>query len=700
MPISNFQHVEKLKNDLLRELPYLFGRTKLFRIIEFYDSVFSTEDQQVIEAYTCDFIEEYIAEVFNYTPFYSAPAFSHKLLIQLNNLINVTTLDYYIDIIEKLIQSTNLKLQKLDSILEGNAAMNSSTGFMFPLLEALGGSNAYSSFGTIESVNIKIHKTNNQNRFLFVPSAKIIEERLFSQAKISFEFALNYFSKHKKTFNGFHEVLIYFDNLSANYEGNSLGVALTIGIINQLSQNYNLPYITNIKCKVASTGGVDQNGIVKSVGKEAIAKKVEIVFYSEFDTLIIPKDDEQFARDKLRELKLLYPQRKLKLVAVADMEELLNRRDLVEIRKQNKIVRTAKRIRKNWISSLLIILLFVGFAFVYVREYDDNPYLVEIAGEHYIIKNKKGMVLWKKPSMAFSSLVTSSTNLEILAKVTDINDDGTNEVLITGENFKGELARGNDGISCYNKKGDLIWKYIFNDDVSSQRDTLNTDYGYPFIIDIVKKNNSKVLYLSVRHGPSFASAIFTLDLLTGKRVGNTLWNSGHIHLGIIRDIDSTGKQELIYTFNNNGMKRSGIAVIGIDDAKGQGPTSKNYSLTGISIAKFKAYILVPQTDFSIYSGNRRGSILPLELAVKQSDKKIYFSSVEEKKWDGRGLNYTLSFNLKDINVVPDDNFVVMRDELVRKKILNPPYTDTKEYMDLIKSQILYWNGKEFIPRKK
>jgi len=62
--------------------------------------------------------------------------------------------------------------------------------------------------------------------------------------------------------------------------------------------------------------------------------------------------------------------------------------------------------------------------------------------------------------------------------------------------------------------------------------------------------------------------------------------------------------------------------------------------------------------------------------------------------------YQVDYNLKNINVVIDNRFRVMRDSLVAHGKLSLPYTDTKEYTDIIKSKILYWNDGKWVKKEK
>jgi hypothetical protein len=352
----DFRIIEDIRNELLKDLPHLYGKTKLFRISSFYFSLISSNDRNIIEAYSLDFIEDFISELHSFLPFSISPSKTEELLLLLNSLKDVSALDQFEHFFDSKIDEIQSSLKSLYDILNGNSFQSGDNTIRFPVIEISNAQN--DAYGSLESVKIKIQKTKKRDRFVFVPSDKKIEEKLLTQANISFEIALKYFLKHKKRFSAHHEILIYFDNLSAIYEGNSLGVALTIGFIEQLSILYNLSYITNIKNNIVTTGGINSNRSLLPIGREIIKKKLETVFYSDVETFVLPKDDEVDGKIFLDELKAKFPKRALNIVPVSDFKELLNRRDLVEIKKQARIIRAARFSQKNWaIASLFFFCI-------------------------------------------------------------------------------------------------------------------------------------------------------------------------------------------------------------------------------------------------------------------------------------------------------------------------------------------------------
>jgi hypothetical protein len=196
----------------------------------------------------------------------------------------------------------------------------------------------------------------------------------------------------------------------------------------QLLKFYNPTYFIKIKEQTTFTGGITEDGRVLSCGDEIIRQKVKAVFFSEITTFIIPKCEETHARDQLLELQKDYPERKLKLIHAEDIHDILNRRDVVDIRKQKLVVRTGKFVRKNWVSAVVTVLLAILFGYLFVVDWDDNPAILENNGTTLYVKNKNGKILWTRKRTDGKNIISESVQ-----KIVDINSDGINEILLTGE---------------------------------------------------------------------------------------------------------------------------------------------------------------------------------------------------------------------------------------------------------------------------
>jgi hypothetical protein len=60
----------------------------------------------------------------------------------------------------------------------------------------------------------------------------------------------------------------------------------------------------------------------------------------------------------------------------------------------------------------------------------------------------------------------------------------------------------------------------------------------------------------------------------------------------------------------------------------------------------------------------------------------------------------LDYNLKDFDIIVDNQFRVIRDTLVAQGKLKPPYTDTEDYKNIIKNNILYWQDGKWVKREE
>lgn len=685
--------IEKLRLESIPIIGSFQGTPKVLAIYSFYNALFETKDDNLINSFAIEFIDEYLQELKNYSPFYSHPNRTYEIIDQLNKFISVLSLVPYYNAINERIDFLTIKLNHFIKLLEGsNELSENKKELLFPLIGEIVTPVEHIVYSTAEKIKIKIAPSKEKDSFIFIPSPHKKEE-IEEQAKTSFLLAKEYLDKYKNKFKKHHEILIYFNYLNADYKGKSLGIALTIGFIEQLTHFYNLPYIINIKSNVASTGSVNINGNLIPFGKEIISKKVEAIFYSDINNFIVPKEDEQFAKDKISELKKSFPKRELNIVAVENLHDIFNRRNLVDIKKQSPLIRTTKSIKKSPFTSLLLLFLLLLFAFVYAREFDDNPYAYDIDGSFLVIKNKSGKILHYLNSSIDNNVYIKS-GLKSYIKILDVNNDGSNEIIIAtiilySEDFDSKIV-------CRDKYFNILWQYTFKDSISSDLESLKPIYNHE-LVDTCTINSKKYLVCSSDNGPSYSAAIYFLDLKTGKREGTTFWNPGHITEGLITDFNSDNKKELIFLSANNGYEKNALGILPIDKIIGQAPTTKKYLFHNLDIADFIYYATFENTDYFKLQNKRILHTRVGHLQIIPKEKIIQFPLFNEMTpYFGAGFGVELSTNLMDYSIVIHSDFRVLRDTLVAHGKLKPPLTDTPEYCNLLISQIRVWDGKKFV----
>ncbi len=349
---------------------------------------------------------------------------------------------------------------------------------------------------------------------------------------------------------------------------------------------------------------------------------------------------------------------------------------------------------------MFAVLLTAILTSFFALDLDDNPASLTTDGITLFVKNKNGKILWTRKA---GVLKEASENQKILFKssrIFDIDSDGRNEVLhIGGQDSINPNIQTGSKLICYNNLGSPLWTYSFSDSVESEREVLKPFYGIS-IIDTISVNGRKSLFLFSGNTDSFSSAIFRIDLETGKRLPGTLWCSGHTVDAIIKDSDNDGRKDIFAIGLDNGYEEIVIWAFDIDTLTTARLSRKEYIIKNYPLAELKTYIRLPKTDYEHYTvlrlpGIAKGSFFD-EIREKKYLFHKYFSDPER---EGH-LWIKLDYNLKDFDFIVDNQFRVTRDSLVAHGKLKLPYTDTKEYVELYKSKILYWHNGKWVKREE
>lgn len=685
--------IELIRQYLLHNLPKTHGRTKVFLLYNFYKALLDSKDKKTIKAYCLEFIEEYINSLNIYSAFCIAPAKTEELIEQLETILLIDSIVAFRHILDKEIDKLKKQLNELNWILSGAPLQSKTTRLAFPLIEQ-NPVGIFETYGFLETVRVSISKGKNENKLYVFPKTGNLETNIEKQIYDSFSLAIDYLKSYRKKFDTYHEISVYFDNYSANYIGNSLGVALTIGFIEELSSIYNLPFLLKIKNDVASTGSIDKSGIIHEVNKSYIEKKVEVVFYSQASIFVVAKHDEENANNKLDELKKIYPSRNLKIIGVNNLDDLLDRRTIINISRQNPLIRSVRISVKNWQITILAILLYIITAMALLRNFDENPGLLEASGNTLFVKNKSGRVLWTKEINHDQELILSANYLRMFHKLVDVNNDGMNEVIITNESSNQAKNINEEGlVSCFNNKGGLKWQYLFSDTVSYKGKVLQPPYTIN-LVDTISINNEKCLIAISRSKTSSSSSIFIINAQNGKRKDKTLWHSGFIHDAVVQDFNNDGKKEIAFAATNNSFGKIAIGIIDLENLSGQCPNNGSFDFDNLPVARLKSYILLPKTDYNEHLKFLSPSIDYGCITNYPDIRALQIRTIEgeNKKF---GINFMIFYDWQRIDVLIEDQFIAKRDTLINRRILTPPFTGTKEFVKLLQDEILAWDGNEF-----
>lgn len=698
---NNAYNVELKTSQLRQKLNTLVSsKSALLILYEYYDFLLGSNIKQLIEAYIPEFIQRYVSLLNNFDPYCLNPSVTKALIKQINELDNYLSESEIKTSLKNSAQRLRKELEQFKAVLEGQTPNELITDKLcFPLIEENDGESLSVSTGILETLTIKVSKTKDENKFLLIPSEIKIETQLINQIETSWQKAFEIVKRYARRIAPHHEVIIRFDKRVGFYRGNSLGAALTLAFIEELLNYYNSPVVIRTGKGIALTGGLNEDGSLIETSKEVIEKKVEIVFFSPIQTFVVPEDDLPYAVSKLKTLQKEFPGRKLNLIGIQTFDDLLDSRKLVDIRKQKIVVRSAKFARKNWAAAILlaalILLVYVGRFY----DFDKNPAILKNERDWLYVQNKNGKELWKKKMGFDVSQDIQQQVANVTEKIIDIDSDGINEVILARENRLNKKLNGPVGrITCFSKTGEIIWENFFHDRVESI-EMIHTDEYMSMIIDTVTINETKTISCFANN-VLYPSAVYFLELKTGKRIGPTLWNTGHLHSGKIGDFNNDGTREIVMFGLNNAYKRVIVFSIDIDKIGGKLPSAGLRQFVGLENANVNQYVLLPNTDYTLKLTGKYNVTLPGKIRISKEEKRINNYLAEGKEPDYKGIFIELDGNLNITKIDPSLEFEIARDSLVSAGELSLPFTHTEEYQQILYNQIEYWDGEKFTRRLK
>lgn len=402
---------------------HLSKRSKLLKLSEFFSILLPFENQNQLEAYISEFIHPYLSLIKDFEIRGINPIRIEALRNQLFELKKLSFIRNYSTEIDEALSLLKDKLLQSDSWLRNNKSTNPKNIIYFPVLEH---NQSGIEIGYLETLYIEIRS--GENKFHITPAEFENDAQLEKQLEICWKSALKFCRTFVKKIKSTHTVNLHFENRFGIYIGNSLGIALTLAFIEAILKHYNSKTIVSVNGCIAVTGGIDNNSKIISTSKAIIETKVETVFFSDVQIFCVPKIDELWAEEKLSELKKIYPNRNLKIIGLTDLEDLLSRRNVVDIRKQKLVIRVGKFVRKNWISAVATVFLAIIFSYLLVVDFDYNPDSFYGDGNNIYFLNKKGRKLWSYSCLIDKYVYSNQNALKYYVKLKDIDDDGINEI--------------------------------------------------------------------------------------------------------------------------------------------------------------------------------------------------------------------------------------------------------------------------------
>lgn len=685
-----FQAEDKLQRLNTQIIKEKSPRFILAKILQFILEI--TDDSSIDgkEAFVSDFLLKTNLLLKKYSAFGLDPQSTKEILSALKRITSVNEFNVYTQDWNSEILRIENELIQLETVLSGQKDfLDNRNKFYFPVLEKTASYDYH--YSLIDSLQITLQKSKT-TEFILHPSAVDVEQRIKKQVEASWKFAKNYVAHRYNKKSPILQIVIKFEKSYAVYEGGSLGIALTIGLISELMKYFELRHNLNFAQNIVSSGSIVESGDTLSMTEEIICTKLKAVFFSKFSIFVLPQNDERAANECYKKLKDKYPKRDLEIIGVKNISDIINLRNLIELKKINLFSWGTRKVLRNKTAVLLLIFSVLLLFIIYFWRMDDNPVRTEFKDNHINVLNKYGEVLWRtKFNLSNDIVKLVPSYIDQKTRIIDVNRDGQNEVLISNSN-NGSL------LSLFNCHGEVQWSFDHADTLRTANDTMKGFFNVQGIIDTLHASNRIELLVIIQHYTYYPSGILKLDLETGEQISDILWHPGSITSSKLIDWNQDGIKEIIAGGPSNGMKKAYLLSIDHNRLQGTFPTSEKHYFKDMKLANFNHYLLFPMTDygklyFPIYNAVTGNPTIInnnlLSLSIREGRANLFEESF------GYGVRINKDFEVE--NIIISDQIVVKRDSLVNAGILNHPFTDSPEFHDLIIKNIEYWNGSEFVP---
>ena len=680
----NLVELENRKLSLLSQISDPISETEnIILISSFFDSLLADFSKEICTPYFLELLPHYLLNLSSFqVSGDDLPEFI-KIIDKAKHFVSfINTLNYSNEL-NAQIKRLEANRELLTSVLEGKKHPASLKNCLsFPVLY----SNHFElkkGFNEYFSINLQENKKTTVNEFLIFPSSLIPDSSFLGQLKIAWNFAKNYFTRYNRGKIKSFTIIVRLNNQNATYTGESAGAVLAVSLIIELMKYHDKLSSISPFANISVSGSIDSSGSLMKIDGEILSIKVKTVFYSDIDYFIVPIDNISDAQNRLQELKSKYPSRNLEIIPASSVEDILDRRKLFKVGRQNYNRWIFKKTLKHKYSLISFLLLMLVVSYVVLSKQDDNITELSATNQVLLTKNKYGEELWER-RVNFSN----ESDVNIKAFIFDKEKDGKNELLICSEDPK-YLTNPEDagGLALYDHEGNIIWRQKYSFNIKSNGEPYDGNYFVTSIIGIIKSDTGDYLLVTVHHPSYWPSAIIKVNLETGKQFGDIFWHPGLITSGTIDDINKDGETEIICSAISNGMKGSALFIISQDKIAGSAPSTERYKFNDIPISDFILYVIFPSTDISVYYKHKYN--IPMGKPVlDEINKRILFDIREggnSNLYQHGSIKLALNFELTEFEPIITDRFNTVRDQLVDAGVLPLPYTSTKAYSDLLKS---------------
>ena len=494
-------------------------------------------------------------------------------------------------------------------------------------------------------------------------------------------------------------------------KGQSADAATTFLIFSALLQEINSRKQASLNHTVAITGGIDEKARLKSVDAKSLQQKIEAVFFSWADYIVVPAKQKKLAEKLKKRLQQQFGRRQLTVIGIEELPELLNDRRLTNLKRYSYVgqkLRLAWRHRTSTISVTIIALLVLAMGYLLYVRTDLNPVSGTLSGSVLQLSNKYGVVI-EELSIGTATVQAAQKDLPPAGvfKLVDIDRDNVNEIIwskISPARFPEK-----NHLTCQSIKGDsIVWQIPLQFDLTFRRNNdITTDTYRINKISVLRDEAGRVqsIIAVTKHQTFFPSVVLLLDAQTGKEKGR------YVHMGYISEVatmnvDQDKEEEIILLGQNNAFDLEVVlAVLDPNQFSGHGPLTKGYQLQDIPAAQELHYLKIPQTIVGRAFRKRVMSNSVQNLAITESGQEelikagvydFYLGDATKFEIPYAYLYYYFDKNLEPVTIGTSTYYDLWARNLYEEGRI--PFEPAYNYFEAFKDSIEYWDGEKFVKR--
>lgn len=357
-----------------------------------------------------------------------------------------------------------------------------------------------------------------------------------------------------------------------------------------------------------------------------------------------------------------------------------------------------RKINKKRLILVISVPVLIIFIFLFSSQFLKKPNPVDFMIERstLVALGEKGNVLWED-GFKIDNLCSNENyhnNTQFKRKlgfarqlpyivIQDFDNNGLNEVLF-GIKTQGEINEGE--IFYFSHNGKKKWSLELGKELTLGSHTYHKTYALKgFFTRDIDKNGDLEIFVIARHRDEHPTQLLVLNH-EGKKIGE-YWNAGRLTDYEFTDLNSDGQEELLLVGVNNEYGKAILIVFDVSNINGASPqTSSDYKYEESYFGTEKYYLLFPRTEVDLIEQPSRESINLIEI---KDNRKIFLTTYTSN------INFVLNFNLEIDEVRFSDSFRKKYSDFQFEGRTKEGKFDEKKGAEKLKSEILYFNGKEF-----